>query len=296
MANIGASYPYYAIYSHTGSAVLYHDGGIMGELVNFNFSVEGNSGNNNDFYANNRVKETQRNRFSSGTATVATDDLTQEASKAVLGLSESELPAIPGVTDVGVKMLSYDDDQNTPYLGIGVVQKKQRDNVDYWRAIILKKIMFDVPEDAAETEGETINWQTPELNGTVLRDDSAKHQWKCEATFTTEEQARAFIRYILNIPSSTNAKLGTLRVGNLVLNPAFDPDTISYTAATGNDSDVVAAVPVDGDATVAIEVNDEEVENGGTAEWDSGSNTVTFTVTAADGTTTKTYTVTVTKS
>ena len=40
----------------------------------------------------------------------------------------------------------------------------------------------------------------------------------------------------------------------------------------------------------------KEIENGKPATWSEGSNTVTITVTAADGETVKTYTVTVTKS
>lgn len=296
MAIIGASRPYFAKYRHAGTTVIYEDGGVMGALVQMNIEAEASNNNNNDFYADNRVKETQKNKFSNGTLTVQTDDLRQQVSKAILGVKEETLPTIQGVTDVGVKELIYDDDLSTPYLGIGMIQKKQVDNVDYWRAVILTKVMFEVPADAATTEGETIDWQVPELSASFMRDDSAKHRWKREATFTTEEQADAYLRYMLNIPASDNALLAQLRVGNLTLTPEFDPETTTYTLTTTNETNVVAATAEDAAATVEIKVNGTEHENGEPATWTSGSNTVTAKVTAADGETTKTYTITVTKS
>ena len=59
--------------------------------------------------------------------------------------------------------------------------------------------MFSVPSDAATTQGETIEWQVPELTATIMRDDSATHMWKREATFTTEAQAETYIKDRLNI-------------------------------------------------------------------------------------------------
>ena len=55
------------------------------------------------------------------------------------------------------------------------------------------------PADAATTQGESIEWQVPELSATIMRDDSATHMWKREATFTTEAQAEAYIKARLNI-------------------------------------------------------------------------------------------------
>ena len=71
--------------------------------------------------------------------------------------------------------------------------------VSKWRAIVLTKVKFAVPSDAANTQGETIEWQTPEISGTIMRDDSAKHAWKKEATFTSEAQAEAYIKARLGI-------------------------------------------------------------------------------------------------
>ena len=64
--------------------------------------------------------------------------------------------------------------------------------------------------------------------------------------------------------------------------------------STSNDTNKITAVPKDEDATVTIEVNGEEIDNGSAATWEDGENTVEITV--EDGDLTGTYTVTVTKS
>ena len=90
------------------------------------------------------------------------------------------------------------------------------------------------------------------------------------------------------------ASLQSLVVGTLTLNPAFDQDTLSYTADTTNATNKVAATPVRSGAKVTILNGETPVQNGGTATWSEGENTLTVTV--EYGTTKRVYTVTVNKS
>lgn len=196
MATIGVSKPYYAIYSATGTTVKYTAGGVMGKATEVNVEIESTDSNN--LYGDNGIVETDR-QFSGGTITVKPDDLSQEVSKAILGLKEQEVDSIDGVTDESVQELIYDDDQNTPYLGVGFIVKKKVGGVLKWRAVVLTKVMFSIPADAATTQGENIEWQVPELSATITRDDSEKHMWKREATFTTEAQAEAYLKNRLGI-------------------------------------------------------------------------------------------------
>ena len=196
MATIGVSKPYYAVYSAAGTSVTYTGGGVMGKATEVGVEIETTEDNN--LYADNGVAETDR-QFSGGTLTVKPDDLSQEVSKAILGLKEEEVGTIDGVTDKSVMELIYDDDQVTPYLGVGFIIKKQVKGVTKWRAVVLTRVMFSVPADAATTQGESIEWQVPELSATITRDESEKHAWKKEATFTTEAQAEAYIKNRLGI-------------------------------------------------------------------------------------------------
>lgn len=196
MATIGLSKPYYAIYAEAGGVVSYSDGAVMGKATEANISIETTEDNN--LYGDNGLAETDR-RFANGTLTLSTTDLSQEVSKAILGLTEQTITGIDGVTDTSVKELVYDDAQVTPYLGVGFIIKKKVNGAYKWRGVVLPKVMFSVPEDAATTQGESIEWQTPELTGAIMRDDSATHVWKKEATFTTEAQAEAYIKARLGI-------------------------------------------------------------------------------------------------
>ena len=196
MATIGVSKPYYAVYSNTGSTVSYASGGVMGKATQVDIEIETSEDNN--LYADNGIAETDR-QFTGGTLTLSTDDLSQQVSKAILGLKEQALGTIKGVDDEEVKELIYDETQVTPYLGFGFIVKKVVGGVTKWRGIVLTKIMFSVPNDSATTQGESIEWQVPELSATIMRDDSTTHMWKREATFTTEAQAEAYIKDRLNI-------------------------------------------------------------------------------------------------
>ena len=196
MATIGLSKPYYAIYAEAGGVVSYSDGAVMGKATEANISIETTEDNN--LYGDNGLAETDR-RFANGTLTLSTTDLSQEVSKAILGLTEQAITGIDGVTDTSVKELVYDDAQVTPYLGVGFIIKKKVNGAYKWRGVVLPKIMFSVPEDAATTQGESIEWQTPELTGAIMRDDSATHVWKKVATFTSEAQAEAYIKARLGI-------------------------------------------------------------------------------------------------
>lgn len=196
MAVIGLSKPYYGIYSATGNAVSYANGAVIGKATEANIEIDTTEDNN--LYADNGIAETDRS-FAGGTLTLSTDDLSQEVTKAILGLTETAITGIEGVTDTSVKELVYDDTQNTPYLGVGFIVKKKVGGAYKWRAVVLCKVMFSVPADAATTQGESIEWQVPELSATIMRDDSATHMWKREATFTTEAQAEAYIKARLNI-------------------------------------------------------------------------------------------------
>lgn len=196
MATIGLSKPYYAKYAAAGETVTYSGGGIMGKATEANVEIE--TSDDNNLYADNAIVETDR-VFSGGTLTLSTDDLSSEVSKAILGVQEEAITGITGVTDTEAKELVYDDRQSAPYLGVGFIIKKKVGGVDKWRALVLTKVMFAIPADAATTQGESIEWQVPELSATIMRDDTANHVWKREVTLTTEAQAEAYIKARLGI-------------------------------------------------------------------------------------------------
>lgn len=228
MAIIGLSKPYYAIYNNASGVITYAQGGVMGRATEANIEIE--SSEDNNLYADNAIAETDR-QFTGGTLTLSTDDLSQEVSAAILGVKTQAIESIPGITDEDVNELIYDNTQVIPYLGCGFIVKKMLNGVTAWRAIVLTKIMFSVPSDAATTQGESIEWQVPELTATIMRDDSATQMWKREATFTTEAQAETYIKYLLGVSTT----LGTLTVQSAAGSSSGETSiTVNPPASEGN--------------------------------------------------------------
>lgn len=78
------------------------------------------------------------------------------------------------------------------------------------------------------------------------------------------------------------------------MTPTFDSDTLEYSATTENATNKVTATPTDDTATVVILNGETEVENGTSASWEEGENTLTITV-SGNGAEDTVYTVTVTR-
>lgn len=83
-------------------------------------------------------------------------------------------------------------------------------------------------------------------------------------------------------------------IGSLELTPAFDSAVLSYTATTSNATNKVTATLTDETAELEILNGEAEIENGTSASWEVGDNTLTVTVTGTAGETV--YTVVVTRT
>lgn len=116
--------------------------------------------------------------------------------------------------------------------------------------------------------------------------------WLCEGrvyydAFVLKNKKKAIL------VSHKGADLKQLTIGSLSLSPAFSGATKAYTTSTTNASNTISAEAVDSSADIVIKNGSTVIQNGTSATWQSGENTVTVTVT--NGISTETYTVTVTK-
>lgn len=193
MATIGVSKPYYGKYVNTDGVITYTGGALFAKAIEYSSSID--SGEDNNLYADNAIAESDRS-FNGGSLSVTTDDIEQAAAAAMLGITAKTI-TVGESTDISE--LVYDDDMEIPDLGFGIIIKKKAGNAYKYRAVFLHKIKFNIPDDAATTQGETIEWQTPTIEGTIMRDDSAKHGWKSEVTVDTEALAVAYLKKKLGI-------------------------------------------------------------------------------------------------
>ncbi|MFK3666219.1 cadherin-like beta sandwich domain-containing protein [Ochrobactrum teleogrylli] len=101
---------------------------------------------------------------------------------------------------------------------------------------------------------------------------------------------------MVSILQSSNADLQSLIPSTGALTPTFAPNTNAYTLNVANDVESISFTPSLADINATAVVNGASTPNGTSSASIPlvvGSNTVTTTVTAQDGTTTKSYTVNV---
>ena len=187
MVTTGFSKPYVAKYSNTGASVTYSGGMSLGRGVSLSLEVE--TADDNNFYADNVLAETETGTFTSGTATITVDGLTNEAATLILGLPS---PTSFSYGDSqSVQMQGYGA-MNPPYVGYGCVWMTQMEGVTKWWPVILPKVKFGIPSQDMATKEDQIDWQTQELTATIQRDDTAAANWKVISAEGMDSEAEAF--------------------------------------------------------------------------------------------------------
>ena len=196
MAKIGLSKPYFAKYDYSGNKVTYTGAALMGKAVELSIELEG--ADDNILYADNGPAESA-NTFAGGTCKLTTDDLMPEVLLEVLGIIE-ETMINADISTEDVKWYIWNDKQESPYLGFGAIVKVQKDQKIRWQAVLLPKIQFTNPNDTFKTQGEKVEWGTPEITGNILRSDTEDHPWKMiSSPMDSEADAEAAIRAYLGI-------------------------------------------------------------------------------------------------
>lgn len=170
---IGYSYPYYALYSNTGSTITYSDGNDLARGVGVDFKLD--TADSTNWYANNVMAESAQVAFTGGQVTLTCDGMHDEVRKAVAGLPA---PSTETVGSSSVKFYDYDDRQSVPFLGIGFVIKYMENGVESFVPYVFPKVKLTPESYAATTQGESVDFQTNEYVFDIFRDDSANHRWQ----------------------------------------------------------------------------------------------------------------------
>lgn len=204
MAIKGLAIPVFANYNYSGNAVSYTGGFICGAAIEYGAEIE--TSDDNPLHGDNKIIEHDYGTFNTGTLTVNVSDLDQADSKRLLNLKEVQRM----VGDVNVTELVYDDDAKSKSKGFGIIEAHQINDVDKYRAVILCKVTPKNPAEAATSKGESIEWQTKEMECSIERSDEEstnyKHPWKYESWFDTEAQALEYLKTILNVLEDIEAE------------------------------------------------------------------------------------------
>lgn len=184
----GYSLPYVAKYTVADGVVSYTDAQRLARGVSVTVSPEGSEDNN--FYADNILAETDAGRFTGGTTTLEVDGLFIAAERFIMGLPEADAEG----------WTAYGDDQQVPHVGIGFIVRYMSDGVTSYTPYVLAKNAFKPIEIEANTQEAEIDWQTTTLEAQTMRGDDANHNWKyVGADFATEAEAEAALKAKLGV-------------------------------------------------------------------------------------------------
>jgi len=110
--------------------------------------------------------------FKGGKLTLGVDDIGRVAAEELTGAS----------TDDNGVLVSSSEDGGNP-VAVGFRAKKANGKYRYFWCY---RVKFGVPSDTLATKGDSITFQTPKIEGTVMRrnrvDALGKHPWKSEVT------------------------------------------------------------------------------------------------------------------
>lgn len=188
----GFSKPYVAAYTYADNAITYTNAQELARGVKV--SLEPESSDASNFYANNIVAETEGGGFTSATLTLTVDGLFASAERFILGLQAA---GEDGFSD-------YNSNSKAPFVGVGFIVRSMSNHNTLYTPVVLYKTMFKQPTQEAETQGDEINWQTTELEATVMRADTSDLRWKAVGSdYDTEADALTALQTKLGVEPPT---------------------------------------------------------------------------------------------
>lgn len=185
----GFSLPYVAKYSNPSGTNVFANGIKLARGVSV--AVDATAVDDNNFYADDIIAETENGAVSGGTLTLTVDGLDPAARRLIYGL--------PVADNDG--WTAYGDEATAPYMGVGFIRRTMNNGTTNYWAVVFPKCRFAFDGEDAATQEDQIDWQTKELSCTFMRDDTANHNWKYvnDTAYATEALAEAALKAFLNV-------------------------------------------------------------------------------------------------
>ena len=195
MAKIGLNNLYYAKLTEAQDGTPSYDGAkSFGKAITANVSISNNSAM---LYADDSLAESDTS-FQSGIISLGTDDDREATFADVLGHTiDANGNVVRNVNDVA------------PYVAVGRVVVKLVGNVKVYKVEILYKVKFAEPSQEDNTRGESVEFSTPTIEGTISA--LANGKWSEAQTFATKAEA---IAYILGVFASSGSTFSVVYDAN----------------------------------------------------------------------------------
>lgn len=186
MAKIGLKNFYYAVATENATTGVLTYGSATKPAKAISFSFEPNV-SDATLYADDAIAEKDTS-VNGGNCTMGIDRLDETTRSNLLGHTNTGGEETSNTADVA------------PYVGLGRVATLMQDGALKYRAVFFPKVKFQEPSSENNTKGETTEFGTYEVSGTVVPDASGN--WRYTKTFDTESAA---VSYLLGKMGSTSA-------------------------------------------------------------------------------------------
>lgn len=224
MATIGLDCLYYAkITEGADGAEIYGAPQILAKAIKADLSVELAEA---ILYADDSAAEVVK-AFKSGKLSLGIDDIGTAAAQTLTGAS---------VDDNGV-LVSATENIGAP---VAVGFRAQKANGKY-RYFWIYRVVFGVPATNLQTKGDSISFQTPTIEGTIMRrnkpDGNGNHPWKSEVTEGETGVAQAAIlSWFTEVYEPINGLKITVQPSDKNVGTTEISDSLSITATTDSGS------------------------------------------------------------
>lgn len=127
---------------------------------------------------------------------LAESDSSFQSAKVTLGVADDDITVFAEilghkVADEGGEMVRSADDA-APWIGLGRVVTKVKDGKRQYKGEFLYKCKFSEPSQEDETKGDSVDFSTPEIEGTAAA--LANGDWSAAQTFDTKDAAVAWVK------------------------------------------------------------------------------------------------------
>ena len=190
MARIGLYGVYYSKATLTDGVVTGYTGvKTMGKAISATFEPE--EADDNPLYANNGIAERDAAASAGGTLTLTLDRLVEDAYADLFGLTK-KTETVGQVEGTG---FDYTGNEISAPVGVAFVAWAQEENSRaHYQAVIYSYVMFNAPSDEYQTMGESVEWGTPEIEGTDSGGAvTGTYPWKKVFDFPDQASAISFI-------------------------------------------------------------------------------------------------------
>lgn len=186
MAKIGLSNFRYSILTEASDGTPSYNGAkTPGKAISCNVEISNNSAS---LYADDVLSESDTS-FAGGTVTMGIDEDDLETMAELLGHTYSDSEIIRNANDTA------------PYVGLGRVVTKMVNNVVKYKVEFLYKVKFSEPSAENNTKGESVEFATTEIEGTVAALKNGK--WSIAKTFATKSEAMTYLNGLMEASSYT---------------------------------------------------------------------------------------------